>query len=705
MLKKILLFVGSLTGLVALILILVNARSNVVYAYDESSTNPNLMEVKSVFNQKGSYKNTSYIYTFDGGLFTLNSVNVGAGDMSFSYNQRAFMFDLYLPTSLTFANSDLSVNNFTMYNEPEYKTYTIIDTSSTSSTPVSYDGKMYYNLEFRTSGDNSSYYAPNLPEYAGEYDESFNLNGRLYIHVYFYISYNTSGLSYSYTNTAFEYNSSDIVQYSFNKEFSSTFYVSSTYQGSRDLINYDQDSTPYYTPDNGSTYYLSNNRFYYSSLGVGNIYSNSINNLKSYSSSGVSFVSYNYSNGNLTINSLKTKEGEYVTLINDIDVMNLYQYYSYYRLNNDITGLGVKDVLSLYWSYTNSNDEVKYISCFRSTDDNSITDINTKVDFNSSSISLVAYCNANVTETVTCNNVYSIYLGLVFDDSPTAPIPFYSNSYAYSFINKKVQEVTSEVGNPVYPFNVATYKIYYSTVEFSINDLPSTYISKTYDEMKELVDFGSGLTIDSNSKFWTLVSGAYCAISVDFGSSAVSSTGFNTFTPSGDNVSLQIFVSSYVNSLGGVTDTYYTTSSSGVSCVLPDSTTIKTLVFKFKGINKATLATNTSYSEGYSTGLANGKSQGYDSGYDDGYNDGYSLGNQNGYNTGYKKGYNQTAIESNDNNTIGALASSILNFPLTFLKEVFNVEFLGINLYGLISFLISCTLLGFVIHIVRKGLL
>lgn len=90
-----------------------------------------------------------------------------------------------------------------------------------------------------------------------------------------------------------------------------------------------------------------------------------------------------------------------------------------------------------------------------------------------------------------------------------------------------------------------------------------------------------------------------------------------------------------------------------------------------------------------------------DTTYNIGYNDALSESNpdifQNGYNSGYQVGYNQGINESIETTGFRTLINSILSYPVNMIKESFNFEFMGVNIASIILFVVSISIVFFVV--------
>lgn len=85
-----------------------------------------------------------------------------------------------------------------------------------------------------------------------------------------------------------------------------------------------------------------------------------------------------------------------------------------------------------------------------------------------------------------------------------------------------------------------------------------------------------------------------------------------------------------------------------------------------------------------------GKSDGISIGYDNGYKVGKQEGYDNGYSVGYNKGVSSASNDESINFNETLLA--IMGYPITFFQTVFNFEIFGVNLFGVISAIISLML-------------
>lgn len=115
----------------------------------------------------------------------------------------------------------------------------------------------------------------------------------------------------------------------------------------------------------------------------------------------------------------------------------------------------------------------------------------------------------------------------------------------------------------------------------------------------------------------------------------------------------------------------------------------------FFNINVMNYIIGSEYQDGYENGLVSGYNNGYDTGYTDGNTNGYNTGYANGYNKGYQDGNDYA--EDLDDYSVQSMLMTILDYPLKLVKDVTNVEIFGVNLYSVITFALTITLVAFVI--------
>lgn len=103
--------------------------------------------------------------------------------------------------------------------------------------------------------------------------------------------------------------------------------------------------------------------------------------------------------------------------------------------------------------------------------------------------------------------------------------------------------------------------------------------------------------------------------------------------------------------------------------------------------------------ERYNVGYRKGFSEGEDSGYDIG----YSAGEENGIKNGKTIGYKEYEDEKGASFKLKDLLFGIIDAPFNIIKSALNFEIFGINLSSVILFLMSTSLVFFVIKFFMKG--
>lgn len=101
------------------------------------------------------------------------------------------------------------------------------------------------------------------------------------------------------------------------------------------------------------------------------------------------------------------------------------------------------------------------------------------------------------------------------------------------------------------------------------------------------------------------------------------------------------------------------------------------------------------YNIGYNMGFSDGEDSGYDIG--------YSLGEENGIKKGKTIGYKEYEDEKGASFKLKDLLFGIIDAPFNIIKSALNFEIFGINLSSVILFLISTSLVFFVIRFFMKG--
>lgn len=102
-----------------------------------------------------------------------------------------------------------------------------------------------------------------------------------------------------------------------------------------------------------------------------------------------------------------------------------------------------------------------------------------------------------------------------------------------------------------------------------------------------------------------------------------------------------------------------------------------------------------SYNIGYNMGFSDGEDSGYDIG--------YSVGEENGIKKGKTIGYKEYEDEKGASFKLKDLLFGIIDAPFNIIKSALNFEIFGINLSSVILFLISTSLVFFVIRFFMKG--
>lgn len=107
------------------------------------------------------------------------------------------------------------------------------------------------------------------------------------------------------------------------------------------------------------------------------------------------------------------------------------------------------------------------------------------------------------------------------------------------------------------------------------------------------------------------------------------------------------------------------------------------------------------YNEGYTAGISTGQQEVLNN------LDDYSLYTNTQYTsygtTKYNEGYTTGISDATENDfTLLGLISAVMTAPALFVKEAFNFEFFGINLANLITFLLTISIVIFIIGLFRK---
>ena len=119
-------------------------------------------------------------------------------------------------------------------------------------------------------------------------------------------------------------------------------------------------------------------------------------------------------------------------------------------------------------------------------------------------------------------------------------------------------------------------------------------------------------------------------------------------------------------------------------------------------VDTTSLYFDNSYDVAYTRGYEDGKTKGYDEGLDYGEKTGYDNGKNDGYDLGYNKGLEDGEASDFATNGFKTLIGSIFNYPINMIRNVFNFEFMGINVAMLVTFIISIVIVIFIVHKFKK---
>lgn len=101
------------------------------------------------------------------------------------------------------------------------------------------------------------------------------------------------------------------------------------------------------------------------------------------------------------------------------------------------------------------------------------------------------------------------------------------------------------------------------------------------------------------------------------------------------------------------------------------------------------------YNNGYNMGFSDGEDSGYDIG--------YSVGEEDGIKKGKTIGYKEYEDEKGASFKLKDLLFGVIDAPFNIIKSALNFEIFGINLSSVILFLISTSLVFFVVRFFMKG--
>lgn len=255
----------------------------------------------------------------------------------------------------------------------------------------------------------------------------------------------------------------------------------------------------------------------------------------------------------------------------------------------------------------------------------------------------------------------------------------YTNYGVYQFIdNIKIEYNT---GSSIGTYNTYTTPIIPNPLTSPLSFSNGTLIL-SYDLLNDILE---------GSNNW------YYVLTITFKNNRVKISDFNQWNIStiGNNLTFL----SYSNT------TYTKSNATGISYSVNltdngfnSSEYLKSITLNITGYTNNNMFTqigssndSLSYMYGYNYGYEKGKDNGFDSGFTDGKNEGYSMG----YNDGYRDGTN----EEFTTNGFKTLIGSIFNYPINMIRSVFNFEFMGINIFSLIVFIMS---IGIVIFVIRR---
>lgn len=107
--------------------------------------------------------------------------------------------------------------------------------------------------------------------------------------------------------------------------------------------------------------------------------------------------------------------------------------------------------------------------------------------------------------------------------------------------------------------------------------------------------------------------------------------------------------------------------------------------------------------ERYNNGYNMGYNKGYNMGFSDGEYSGYIAGEEDGIKKGKTIGYKEYEDEKGATFKLKDLLFGIIDAPFNIIKSALNFEIFGINLSSVILFLISTSLVFFVVRFFMKG--
>lgn len=153
------------------------------------------------------------------------------------------------------------------------------------------------------------------------------------------------------------------------------------------------------------------------------------------------------------------------------------------------------------------------------------------------------------------------------------------------------------------------------------------------------------------------------------------------------------------------------TYDNSFSCVINNSITYPYQVSGFSNTPTAkqylsSYNSTQGYNNGFNLGKQEGLTQGYNNGYSEGLNQGSEQGYNNGYNEGKSDGYSQGYHDGSNNefakDGVKDLVNIIFNAPYNIFNGFLNFEIFGVNLFNLLSFIFTLTLVGWIIALLMK---
>lgn len=109
------------------------------------------------------------------------------------------------------------------------------------------------------------------------------------------------------------------------------------------------------------------------------------------------------------------------------------------------------------------------------------------------------------------------------------------------------------------------------------------------------------------------------------------------------------------------------------------------------------------YNEGVLQGIEQGKEQGNQAFYEDGFVSGFEEGKASGYDKGYAVGYDDALEISGDINSLPkTFLNALFSTPINLLKSLLNWDFFGINLFSVLTSLLTIAVVVFLFRKFKK---